>query len=79
MLKKKNRNRNRCTDVENKLVVTKGESEGEEKIRGMGLRDTNTLNFIHRYITMYKIDKQQGYIVQHRDYSHHLVITFNRA
>ena len=35
-------NRNRLTDKENKLVVTKGERESRERqIRGMGLRDTN--------------------------------------
>ena len=35
-------NRNRLTDTENKLVVTKGEREGGEgHVRGMGLRDTN--------------------------------------
>ena len=31
-----------CTDVENKLVVTKGERKGGEgPTRGMGLTDTN--------------------------------------
>ena len=33
-------NGNRITDVENKLVVTKGR-KGERQIRGMGLADTN--------------------------------------
>ena len=32
-------NRKRLTDVENKLVDTSGEREGQ--VRGMGLRDTN--------------------------------------
>ena len=27
--------------------------------------------------TMYKIKKQQGYIVQHRELQHYFVITFN--
>ena len=35
-------NRNRFTDLENKLEVTSGEREGGKgKDRGMGLRDTN--------------------------------------
>ena len=35
-------NRNRLTDTENKLVVTKGEKEwGKEQIRATGLKDTN--------------------------------------
>ena len=34
-------NTNRLTDIENKLVVTKGERKGEGQIRGMGLTDTN--------------------------------------
>ena len=44
---KNNTNENSCkterlTDIENKLVVSKGEREGEEgQIRGMGLTDTN--------------------------------------
>ena len=44
------------SDIENKLVVTKGEREGGEQIRGMGLRDTN-------YQYYYKTDKQKGYII----------------
>ena len=48
-------NQNRFTDIENKLMVTKGERErGEGKIRGMGLKDPTII---------YKIDKQQGYTV----------------
>ena len=34
-------NRNRLTDTENKLMVTKKEREGTRQIRGMRLRDTN--------------------------------------
>ena len=34
-------NRNRLTDIENKLSVTKGERGGEEQIRSMRLTDTN--------------------------------------
>ena len=37
-------NRNRLTDTENKLAVTKGEREGgrgKGKIKDMGLTDTN--------------------------------------
>ena len=38
-------NRNRLTDIENKLMVTKGKNEeGEGQIRSMGLIDT------HHYI-----------------------------
>ena len=39
---------NRCTDIENKFMVTKGESR-------------KRTNFIH--MTIYKIDKPQGPIV----------------
>ena len=31
----------RITDIGNKLLVTKGEREGEGQIRSMGLTDTN--------------------------------------
>ena len=34
------KNRNRLTDIENKLVVSKGEMEGGGQIRGMGLTHT---------------------------------------
>ena len=52
-------NRNRLTDIENKRVVTSWERErGRGKI-GVGDEEVQT--------TMYKIDKQQGYIVQHRE------------
>ena len=33
-------NRNKLTDTVTKLVVTKGEREGTEQVRGMRLRDT---------------------------------------
>ena len=47
-------NRNRVTDIENKLVVTKGEKEvGRDKLH---IRDKQIQT------TIYKIDKQQGYI-----------------
>ena len=36
----------------------RGEGSGEGKIGGTGLRDINT---------MYKIDKQQGHTLQHRE------------
>ena len=29
------------------------------------------------HTTMYKINKQQGYVVQHRDYSQYFIITIN--
>ena len=32
-------NKNRLTDIENELVLTKGEREGERQIRGMGFID----------------------------------------
>ena len=36
-------NKTRLTDIENKLVVTKGErGDGGGQARGMGFRDTNT-------------------------------------
>lgn len=45
----------RLTDLENKLVVTKGiGGGGRDKVRGMGLIDKNY---------MYKVDKQQRYTV----------------
>ena len=34
-------NRNRLTDIENKLVVTKEEREGEGQDRSLGLADTD--------------------------------------
>ena len=44
----------KLTDRENRLVVTSGESEDT----GTRLRGTTTV---------YKINRQQGYIVQHRE------------
>ena len=43
-------NRNRPTDIENKLMVTKGENEGRDKL---GAWDWQV------HTTIYKIDKQQ--------------------
>ena len=43
--------------MKTKLVVTEGEREGE---RHLGVYDEETQT------AMYKIDMQQGYIVQHR-------------
>ena len=51
-------NRNRLTDIKNKLMATKGDGEGQ--IKGMGLTDAN-------YCTMYK-NKQQEYIVYYREF-----------
>ena len=50
------------------LVVTSGEGEGEEIDRGRGLRGSNYMN---------KINKPQGYIVRHREYSQYFIITIN--
>ena len=41
--------------MEDRLVVAKGEKEGERQIRGLGLTDTHA--------TVYKTDNQQGPIV----------------
>jgi len=51
--------RNRLTDVENNLVVTSREREREEA--HIGVRDKEM------QIAMYKINQEQGYIIQHRD------------
>ena len=51
-------NRNRLSDIENKLMVTK-EQAGKGQIRGMGLTDTKQ--------TTIKIDKQQEYAIQHKE------------
>ena len=48
-------NRNRLTDIENKLVVTKGEREGGRGKIGVWDKEIQ--------ITVYKIDKQKGYVV----------------
>ena len=58
---------NRLRDTENKLVVA-SELRGQD--RGKGLRGTD-------YNTMYKINKLQGYSVQHRKHSQYLIITLN--
>ena len=52
-------NRNRLTDIENKLVVISRKSAGERS----RLWIWNQKIQIH----MYKTDKQQGYIVQHKE------------
>ena len=54
-------NRNTFTDIENKLMVTKGEGV-KGSIRSLWLTDTHTLYIynIYYYIVIYKIDKQQG-------------------
>ena len=52
-------NRKRLSDTVNKPSgYQRGEGCGEGKIEGTGLRDINTV---------YKIDKQQGYTLQHRE------------
>ena len=48
-------NRNRLTDIENKLMVTKGEMLGG--VHKSGAWDD------HTHTTIYKIDNQQGPIV----------------
>ena len=49
-------------------MITSGERErGRDKI-GWGIK---------RYKLPYKIDKLQGYIVQHKKYSQYLIITLN--
>ena len=50
-------NLNRITDTEKKLVVPVERQKGEGQDSGLGLRDKTS---------MYKLDKQQGYIFQHR-------------
>ena len=61
-------NRNRLTDLENKLTVTKGERErGKGQIRGMRLIRT----------TMYKIISSKDILYSTGNYSHYLVITYN--
>ena len=44
-----------------------GKEAREGQDRGRGVRGT----------TMYKINKLQGYIVQHREYSQYFIITLN--
>ena len=55
------------TDTENNLVVTRGErGKGRSKI-GKGNYEVQT--------TRYKINKLQGYSVQHKEYSQYFIIT----
>ena len=42
MIEVNSQNRNRLTDIENKLMVTKGERQGRQ-IRSLGLTDTYLL------------------------------------
>ena len=53
------RNRNRLMDIENRLVVAKG--EGEWGRDGLGVWDQQMQTIIHR------MDKQQGPTVEHRE------------
>ena len=50
----------RLTDIENKLVITKREKEGERKKSGVWNEEIQ--------ITIYKIDKQKGYTVYQREF-----------
>ena len=64
---------NKCnkivTDLQNKLVVTGGEREGwKGKIR-VGDYEAQTI--------MYKINKLQRYVIQHREYSQYFIIMLN--
>ena len=52
-------NRNRLTDIENKLVVISWKSAGERSRLWIWNQKIQ--------INMYKTDKQQGYIVQHKE------------
>ena len=56
--------KNRLTNIENKLVATSGEGQDDGRVL------TNT-NYI------YKINKLQEYIVQHREFSQYFRITLN--
>ena len=55
------------THIENKLMVTKGESRGEGEIRNLGLTDTDYYS---------KIDKK-NLLYSTGNYSQYLVITYN--
>ena len=61
--------RSRLTDIENKPVVASGE-------RGGGRRNVRVWEEGIQ-TTMCKINKLQGYIVQHREYSQYFIITIN--
>ena len=50
-------------------MVTSGDRGGGGCKIGVEAKEIQT--------TMYKIDKQQGYMVQHREYSHCFVKTLN--
>ena len=65
--------RNRLIDIENTLMVTSGEREGGREI---GVED---LCLLKAQIIRCKINRLQGYIVQHREYSQYFMITINRA
>ena len=55
------------TVIGNKLVVTSGERVGRRGKSAVGDLEAQT--------TMYEINKLQGYIVQHREYSQYIIIT----
>ena len=50
-------------------MVTGGERKGGRNTIGVGDSEVQT--------TVYKINKLQGYIVQHSDYSQYFIITLN--
>ena len=60
---------NRLTDVKKKLVVARGErDERRVKIEAENEEVQMTMN---------KINKLQGYIIQHREYSQYFITTLN--
>ena len=59
--------RNIFTDLENKLVVTSWQREERRGNRGAGDEETQTIIQ----------NKQNRYIVQHREYSQYYIITIN--
>ena len=63
-------NRNRLTDVENKLVVTSGEKEGVGARQKQGIK---------RYKWPYKMNKLQGYIVKPWECSQYFIIILKRV
>ena len=63
-------NRKRLIDIENTLVVTNGKMEVGGAGCGGGFEAQAT-------DIMYKINKLQGHIVQHRKYSLYFAITLN--
>ena len=62
-------NRNRPTDIENKFMVTKGETWGRDK---SGDWDE------HTHTTIYKIDNQQGLLYSTENSTQYSVITYMR-